>query len=191
METEQKLIKLLFDKPNSKDILLLTAKLESNSNFILSKDIEKLQGIWELRWSSSNAPFLNYSPLVDNLQILDPLKSNAMNLLKPRGINAIVGTGIIAKLKPINDIRIGVQFTHAGLIGPQIGINKIKALAEIKKEQKGWLDITYLSNDLRICRGDKGTLFVLKKKAMKNYSIDSKDLLKKLKKKKKELSIKY
>ena len=91
METEQKLIKLLFDKPNSKDILLLTAKLESNSNFILSKDIEKLQGIWELRWSSSNAPFLNYSPLVDNLQILDPLKSSAMNLLKPRGINAFLG----------------------------------------------------------------------------------------------------
>ena len=165
METEQKLIKLLFDKPNSKDILLLTAKLESNSNFILSKDIEKLQGIWELRWSSSNAPFLNYSPLVDNLQILDPLKSSAMNLLKPRGINAIVGAGIIAKLKPINDIRVEVQFTHTGLIGPQIGFNKVKALAEIKKEQKGWLDITYLSNDLRICRGDKGTLFVLKNRS--------------------------
>ena len=102
--------------------------------------IEKLQGIWELRWSSSNAPFLNYSPLVDNLQILDPLKSSAMNLLKPRGINAIVGAGIIAKLKPINDIRVEVQFTHTGLIGPQIGFNKVKALAEIKKEQKGWLD---------------------------------------------------
>ena len=43
METEQKLIKLLFDKPNSKDILLLATKLEGNSNFILSKDIEKLQ----------------------------------------------------------------------------------------------------------------------------------------------------
>ena len=103
MEIEQNLIKLLFDKPNSKDILLLATKLESNSNFSLSKDIEKLKGIWELRWSSSNAPFLNYSPLVDNLQILDPLKSSAMNLLKPRGINAIVGTGIIAKLNPINE----------------------------------------------------------------------------------------
>ena len=102
METEQKLIKLLFDKPNSKDILLLASILESESDFNLGKDIEKLQGIWELRWSSSNAPFLNYSPLVDNLQILDPLKSSAMNLLKPRGINAIVGAGIIAKLKPIN-----------------------------------------------------------------------------------------
>ena len=43
METEQKLIKLLLDKPNSKDILLLATKLEGNSNFILSKDIEKLQ----------------------------------------------------------------------------------------------------------------------------------------------------
>ena len=164
MDIEQELIKLLFDKPNSKDILLLATKLESNSNFILSKDIEKLQGIWELRWSSSNAPFLNYSPLVDNLQILDPLESNAMNLLKPRGINSIIGTGIIAKLKPINDIRIGVQFTHAGLIGPKIGLKKLKALAKIKKEQKGWLDITYLSEEMRICRGDKGTLFVLKKR---------------------------
>ena len=192
MDAEQKLIKLLFDKPNSKDILLLTAKLESNSNFILSKDIEKLQGIWELRWSSSNAPFLNYSPLVDNLQILDPLKSSAMNLLKPRGINAIVGAGIIAKLKPINDIRVEVQFTHTGLIGPQIGFNKVKALAEIKKEQKGWLDITYLSNDLRICRGDKGTLFILRKKSDEKLFKRFQGFIEKIsKKKKKELSIKY
>ena len=42
MEIEQKLIKILVDKPNSKEILLLATKLESNSNFILSKDIEKL-----------------------------------------------------------------------------------------------------------------------------------------------------
>ena len=164
MDIEQELIKLLFDNPNSKEILLLATKLESKADFIISRDIEKLKGIWELRWSSSNAPFLNYSPLVDNLQILDPLESNAMNLLKPRGINSIIGTGIIAKLTPINDIRIGVQFTHAGLIGPKIGLKKLKALAKIKKEQKGWLDITYLSEEIRICRGDKGTLFVLKKR---------------------------
>ncbi len=173
MDIESKLINLLFDKPNSKDILLLAKKLESKSNFSLSGDIEKLKGIWELRWSSSNAPFLNYSPLVDNLQILDPLESNALNLLKPRGINSIIGTGIIANLKPINEIRIGVQFTHAGLIGPKLGLNKLRALTEIKKEQKGWLDITYLSNNLRICRGDKGTLFILKRrkneKLFKNF----------------------
>ena len=32
-----------------------------------------------------------------------------------------------------------------------------------KKGLLGWLEITYLSNKLRICRGDKGTLFVLRK----------------------------
>ena len=45
-----------------------------------------------------------------------------------------------------------------------IGIRKINALTKIKKEQKGWLEITFLSKDLRICRGDKGTLFILRRR---------------------------
>ena len=164
MNTESKLLKILIEKPNSKDILSMAVKLESYSNFNLKSDIEKLKGIWELRWSSSNAPFLSYSPLINNLQILNPSKSNAMNLLKPRGVNAIIGTGIVAELYPLNDIRVGVNFTRAGLIGPNLGFVKIKALAQIQREQKGWLDITYLSKNLRICRGDKGTLFTLVKR---------------------------
>ena len=163
METESELLKILIKKPNSKQILSMAIKLESNSKFNLNSDIEKLKGIWELRWSSSNSPLLNYSSLVDNLQILNPSKSNALNLLKPRGINGIIGTGIVAKIDPINNIRVGVKFTHAGFIGPKVGFTKLRALAQIKKEQKGWLDITYLSNNLRICRGDKGTIFILRR----------------------------
>ena len=161
MDTEPKLLEILIEKPNSNDILSMAMKLESYSKFNLKRDIKKLKGIWELRWSSSKAPFLKYSPLIDNLQILNPSKSNAMNLLKPRGINGIIGTGIVARLNPINNIRVGVKFTHAGFIGPDVGFTKLNALAKIKKEQTGWLDITYLSNNLRICRGDKGTLFLL------------------------------
>ena len=161
MNTESELLKILIGKPNSKDILSLALKLESNSNFNLKSNIEELKGIWELRWSSSKAPFLSYSPFVDNLQILNPSKSSGMNLLKPRGVNGIIGTGIVAELYPLNDIRVGVKFTRAGLIGPDIGFTKLNALAQIKPGQKGWLDITYLSKDLRICRGDKGTLFAL------------------------------
>tara|TARA_Y100001933_G_scaffold227121_1_gene241622 strand:- start:549 stop:1091 length:543 start_codon:yes stop_codon:yes gene_type:complete len=164
MDNESKLLKILLEKPNSKDIFSLALKLENNSNFNLKSDIEKLKGIWELRWSSSNAPFLRYSPLIDNLQILDPSNLNAMNLLKPRGVNGIIGTGIVAKLYPLNDIRVEVKFTRAGFIGPNIGFAKLKALAPIKREQKGWLDITYLSKNLRICRGDKGTVFALVRK---------------------------
>jgi len=168
MDTESKLLKILIEKPNSKDILSMALKLESNSNFNFQSDIEKLKGIWELRWSSSNSPFLTYSPLIDNLQILNPSKFNAMNLLKPRGVNGIIGTGILAELYPLNDIRVGVKFTHAGFIGPNIGFTKLNVLTQIKREQKGWLDITYLSNNLRVCRGDKGTLFILVRRNDKN-----------------------
>ena len=163
MNLEQQLLDLIISRPNSHKIKNIAEELEKESTFSLGKDVEKLKGIWELRWSSSKAPFLNYSPLVDNLQILDPLNLDGLNLLKPRGINAVMGTGIVAKLKSLNETKIGVSFTHAGIIGPNIGIRKIKALTKIKKEQKGWLEITFLSKELRVCRGDKGTLFILRK----------------------------
>ena len=89
MNLEQQLLELLLSRPNSIDIRNMAEELEKESNFTLGNDIEMLRGIWELRWSSSKAPFLNYSPLVDNLQILDPLNLNGLNLLKPRGINSI------------------------------------------------------------------------------------------------------
>ena len=161
MNLENKLIDLLIDSPKANEIYNYAIKLEKDSNFNIKNDLQNLTGIWELRWSTSSSPLLSYSPLINNLQILDPINSIGLNLLKPRGIKSIIGSGIIAELKPLNDIKIGVKFTYAGLIGPKFRRTKIKALAEIKKDQKGWLDITYLSDNLRICRGDKGTLFTL------------------------------
>ena len=163
MNLEQQLLELLLSRPHKIDIRNIAEELEKESNFILGNDIEMLRGIWELRWSSSKAPFLNYSPLLDNLQILDTSNLKGLNLLKPRGINAIIGTGIVSKLRSINEKKIGVSFTHAGIIGPNIGLRRINALNKIKKGQKGWLEITFLSKDLRICRGDKGTLFILRR----------------------------
>ena len=163
MNLEQQLLDLILSSPKTRKIKNMAEELEKESKFTLSNDVEKLKGIWELRWSSSKAPFLDYSPLVDNLQILDPLNLNGLNLLKPKGINSIIGTGIVAKLSSLNEKKIGVNFTHAGIIGPYIGIRKINALTKIKKEQKGWLEITFLSKNLRICRGDKGTLFILRR----------------------------
>ena len=76
MNLEQQLLDLLLSSHNKKKIKNIAEELEKESKFTLSNDIEKLKGVWELRWSSSKAPFLNYSPLVDNLQILDPLNLN-------------------------------------------------------------------------------------------------------------------
>ena len=163
MKFEDQLLNLLLKSPNSKKIRAIAEQLEIDHNFSFGKDRNDLQGVWELRWSSSNSPFLKYSPFIDNLQILDPYNLNGLNLLKPRGIKSIIGSGILIKLYYINEKKIGVKFTHAGVIGPKFGRKNIKAMKEINNEQLGWLKITYLSNNLRICRGDKGTLFVLRK----------------------------
>ena len=69
-------------------------------------------------------------------------------MLKLRGIKSIIGTGILIRLYYINEKKIGVKFTHAGIIGPKFGIKNIKAMKEINNEQLGWLEITYLSNSL-------------------------------------------
>ena len=84
-------------------------------------------------------------------------------MLKPRGLQSFIGTGILIKLNYINEKRIGVIFTHAYVIGHKFGRKKIKAMNKIRNEKKGWLEITYLSKKPIICRGDKGTLFLLRK----------------------------
>ena len=79
MKTENDLLNLLIKSPNSKSISNIAEQLEIDHNFSFSKDRNDLQGVWELRWSSSNSPFLKYSPFIYNLQIIDPLNLNGLN----------------------------------------------------------------------------------------------------------------
>ena len=72
MDYTSKLIETLEQAPNSKEIIQLIKLAESEFSLDIIKQMDQLQGVWKLRWSSSKSPFLNYSPLLDNLQILDP-----------------------------------------------------------------------------------------------------------------------
>ena len=127
MGSEDDLLNLLLESPNSESIQTIAEQLEIDHNFSFSEDRNDLQGVWELRWSSSNSPFLKYSPFIDNLQILDPFNLNGLNILKPRGIESIIGTGILIRLNYIDEKKIGVKFTHAGVIGPKFGKKKYKS----------------------------------------------------------------
>ena len=73
MEFEEQLLNLLLKSPNSESIRTIAERLEIDHNFFFGKDRNVLQGIWELRWSSSNIPFFKFSPFIDNLKFLIPL----------------------------------------------------------------------------------------------------------------------
>ena len=85
----------------------------------------------------------------------------------PREIKSIIGSVILIRLNYINEKKL----THAGVIGPKFGRTNIKAMSEINNERIGWLEITYLSNRLRIFRGNRGTLFVLRKNSPTLFNI--------------------
>ena len=103
MILEGKLLNLLILSPKSVNIHSIAEKLELNQNFTISKNRNDLQGVWELRWSSSDSPFLKYSPFIDYLKFLDPSNLNGLNVLKPKGINSIFGTVILIRLNYINE----------------------------------------------------------------------------------------
>ncbi|WP_269610788.1 PAP/fibrillin family protein [Prochlorococcus marinus] len=165
MNAVSKLIEVLEHTPKSNQIVELIKLAEIESSVDITKQIDLLTGVWELKWSTSNSPFLNYSPLLDNLQILEPEESRGLNLLRPKGFAGnLFSTNILASLEIIDQKRINVSFRKAGIIGPKLLGKKISFLSEIKKTQKGWLDTTVLSPDLRICKGYKGTTFALLKR---------------------------
>jgi len=165
MNAVSKLIEVLEHTPKSNQIVELIKLAESESSVDITKQIELLTGVWELRWSTSNSPLLNYSPLLDNLQILEPKRNRGLNLLRPKSFaGKLFSTNILASLEIIDQKRINVSFKKAGIIGPKLLGKKISFLSEIKKTQKGWLDTTVLSPDLRICKGYKGTTFALLKR---------------------------
>ena len=165
MSNTSKLIETLERSPKSKKIDNLIKLSENESAVDITNQFEKLMGVWELRWSSSKSPVLNYSPFFNNFQILDLKNSRALNFLSPKGLlGKLLSTNILAKLDVIDQKRINVTFEKAGIIGPHLFGKSMVFLSEIKKTQTGWLDTTVLTDKLRVCRGYKGTTFALLKR---------------------------
>ena len=70
MNSISKLIETLEKSPKSKKIEKLIKLSEFESAVDIPNQFERLVGVWELRWSSSKSPLLNYSPLLNNFQSL-------------------------------------------------------------------------------------------------------------------------
>ena len=72
-----------------------------------------------------------------------------------------------------NPQRINVTFERGGWIGPRLGALRPELLARIRQSFPAWLDITVLTPQLRLCRGNAGTIFAL----LRRTDLDPADLL--------------
>ena len=152
----------------------------------LTTAIDLLAGDWRLLYTSSQSllgidrfPFVK---LRNIYQCIRPTTSAVYNIAEVTsllpGLNGLVA--IVARLTIVTDSRVNVQFNRS-LIGlqrlldysdPDRLITKIEngqkfTAIDLPIDRQGkdpaWLEVTYLDDDLRISRGNEGSVFVLTK----------------------------
>jgi hypothetical protein len=85
-----------------------------------------------------------------------------MNLLRLAGpVAPLAGIAVQARITVEGTQRVGVRFVRGGWLGPRIGEQRLRLLRDVNQSFPAWLDITVLDDDLRVCRGNAGTLFAL------------------------------
>ena len=161
--SRNELIELLSNQPNDPSLSQRIVELEAEQPADLNRDADALEGVWELRWSSSNQPWLKQSPWLNNLQILDPVNGRGCNLLTLGGpLGSLGGISVEAALNILNSTRIEVTFHRGGWVGPRLrGVQGLQLMRNVKQSFPAWLDITVVDDQLRICRGNAGTTFAL------------------------------
>ena len=175
LDARKDLVSILQRTPNDPSIAERVSALEQSHPADLSRDSAPLEGVWDLRWSSSSQPWLRQAPWLENLQVLDPAQKRGCNLLRLRGpFGAMGAISVQADLEVINEKRVQVKFRKGGWLGPSLpGIGLLKLLREVEQSFPAWLDITFLDEELRICRGNAGTTFAL----LRHESITKDELL--------------
>ena len=159
------LIRRLREQPND-DIPDLVLAAETSSDVDLIKNAALLMGVWELRWSSATQPWLKQSNWLENLQVLDPMNYRGMNLLRLAGpLGEAAAVTVEAELSTEGTNRVGIRFRKGGWRGPALpGGRRLELFKTVNQSFPAWLDITALTNELRICRGNAGTTFALLKR---------------------------
>lgn len=143
-----------------------------------------LDGDWRLLYTDSQGllgfekiPLLQLGEIYQCIRAVD---GKVYNLAEITGVPYLEGLiSVEARFEALSEKRVNVFFEKT-LIGlqrlmrysqPKVWIEKIKAgtqppAAKINinpERPPGWLDITYLDEDLRIGRGNRGSVFVLTK----------------------------
>lgn len=176
----------LLATPGDKAAILsaLTQLEEFNPNPRPLEVPQLLEGNWRLLYTSSDELLgIGRFPLLELGQIYQCIRvgdRKIYNIAEVQSLPLLEGlVSVAAEFEPVSEKRVNVKFNRF-IIGSQrfIGYQSPNSLiADIERgkkfiaidfslqarDQKGWLDITYLDEDLRIGRGNIGSVFVLTK----------------------------
>ncbi len=166
-------------------ILSAVAKLEDRNPTPRPVEAgELLNGNWRLLYTtSSDLLGIDQLPVLKLGQIYQCIRAaeaKVYNIAEVYGVPFLEGiVSVVAGFEQINERRVQVNFNRSivglqrflGYQSPSAYIQEIESGKKFPaldfqlqpREQRGWLDITYLDTDLRISRGNKDSLFVLTK----------------------------
>jgi hypothetical protein len=123
----------------------------------------RLAGAWRMIYTTSASilgakrpKFLRPKEL---LQFITPAADQVLNVevVQPLGPGKISWTNKIWGNASVDGAkRVNLQFHQFEIFGPLLKFNTGK-----NERFRGWLDVTYLDDDLRIARGDENNIFVL------------------------------
>ena len=145
---------------------------------------ELLEGNWRLLYTTSRALLgLDRFPLLQLGQIYQCIRTaeaKVYNIAEIIGLPLLEGVvSVAARFEAVSERRVNVKFERSiiclqrfiGYRSPSDFIEQIEAGKKFlpldfsieNREQQGWLEITYLDENLRLGRGNEGSVFVLSK----------------------------
>jgi hypothetical protein len=176
---------LLSTEPDKQAVLAAIAQLEDRNPTPRPVEAgELLEGDWRLLYTTSKGLLnIDQFPLLKLGQIYQSVRvqtQSLYNIAEVYGLPFLEGiVSVVAKFTPVSERRIEVSFERSiislqRLISYQSPASFIQAIEAGKKftaldtkldsnRQQGWVDITYLDSNLRIGRGNEGSIFVLTK----------------------------